>query len=496
VGALQQRVLAAGAGLALALIVACGSAPSADAPPDPPAKPDGGQTTPDTGSPVDSAAPDTTPGVTPLASAPGIACTDLVSDVYLTPGTLPAMTLALRGTVLRCAKDKLIAGAEIATRLLGANVTGLTVTSETQVFRLSYRTYRDDGVAGISTARVYLPTKQRSLPLPVITIAHPTVGIADVCAPSADPGSLNDVALPWAARGFAVIAPDYAGLGNDGVQGYTTNHDTAHSLLDGARALRAMLAPGAVDDRVILAGYSQGGGAVLAAQGLATSYGAGGDVVAAIVFAPEFFSRIGSFGFEQLLRAPDSLTITTGVSKPVVTALRDYAVLYNKLGAASAGLTFPAAKRAGMVDAIDDQCQTPLGGYLQAVAPFVRDLFDDGFRTAMLACIDGGAGCTGIASQLHGWLVNDLVAPDPKGPPVLYIQGLNDLIMPPAEEAACNLGLMQKAGVTTQVCADDLGSHVTVVPRNVAFAVSWAEAKLDGKPTPTCSSQGMPSCTQ
>lgn len=329
----------------------------------------------------------------------------------------------------------------------------------------------------------------------MVAVAHPTVGVADACAPSEDPGSLRDVALPWAARGFAVIAPDYAGLGNEGVQGYTANHDTAHSLLDGARALRALLAPGAVDHRVLLAGYSQGGGAVLASQGLASSYGAGGDVVAAIAFAPQFFSRIGSFGYVQLLRAPDALTITTGVSKPVVAALRNYAAAYNLLGAASAGLVFPAAKRDGIVDTIQAQCQTPLGGYLQAVAPFLRDLFDPDFRVAMLACIDGTPGCTGIASQLHASFMSDLVVPDPEGAPLLYVQGLIDPIMPANEEAACNLALLKSAGVTTQICTDGAASHTTVVPRNVAFAVQWGEAKLDGQAPPMCSADGMPPCT-
>jgi pimeloyl-ACP methyl ester carboxylesterase len=492
--ALHARILMAAAPFGLALVVACGAVPPEDAAPDQVVPVDAGPGA-DATIETDAATPDALPGETPRADVPAIACNDKAADVYVTPGALAPMTSAFRGSVLRCAKEQLLSSAEIAKRLQGANVTGISATSETTVYRIAYRTYREEGTAGISTARVYLPTKQRSGPLPVIAVAHPTVGIADKCAPSEDPGALNDVALPWAARGFAVIAPDYAGLGNEGVHGYTANHDTAHSLLDGARALRAMLAKGAVDNRVVLAGYSQGGGAVLAAQGLSVSYGAGGDVIAAIVFAPEFFSRMNSFGYVRLLRAPDSLTILSGVSKPVVAAFRNYSASYNVLGAASAGLTFPAAKRAGILDAIEAQCQTPFGGYLQATAPYVRDLFDEGFRTSMLACIDGAAtGCTGVASQLHSWLESDLVAPDPKGPPVLYIQGLLDPIMPPSEEAACNLGLLKKAGVSTQMCTDGTASHTNVVPRNTAFALEWAEAKLDGKATPACSADGLPAC--
>ncbi len=489
-----RRWLLASLGAFSAVGAACGSGGSAPGPPDPPVAIPIATTTADRpGAPVD-AGPVDAPRAAARADVPAIACADAPASVYVAPSALAPMTMASRGAVVRCAKDGLIDAAAIKTRLDGKAVTGITPTSETTVYRIAYRTYRDDGIAGISTARVYLPTKPRSLPLSIVAIGHPTVGLAASCTPSMDATSLADVALPWAARGFAVIAPDYAGLGADGVQGYATNHDTAHSLLDGARALRAMLDPAALDTRVVLAGFSQGGGAVLAAQALARSYGAGGDVVAAIAFAPQFFSRIGSFGYVSLLRAPTALTITAGISKPVVAALRSYALTYNLLGPTNAGVTFPVGARAGMAQAITTLCQTPFGGYLQGVAPHVGDLFDETFRSAMLACIDGTSGCTGVASQLHAWLMADFVTPDPKGAPVLYLQGLADTIMPPTEEAACNLALLKSAGVNAQACTDAFAGHTNVTPRNAAFALAWGEATLDGQPAPTCSAAGMPTC--
>lgn len=426
------------------------------------------------------------------ADVPAIPCADPVDDVYREPAGLAAMTLAARGAVVRCATEGKLDGATIDARLPAE--AAVARTSEATVHRIAFRTYREDGVAGVSSARVYLPTKPRSATLPVIVVAHPTVGLADDCAPSKDEGSLADLALPFAARGFAVIAPDYAGLGTDGVQGYTANRDTAHSVLDGARALRAMLAPGALDARVLLVGYSQGGGAVLASQAIAREYGAGGDVVGAIVFAPQFASRIGSFGYEKVLRSPSSLTIMTGVSKPVVAALRGYAAAHKILGPANAGAIFPAAKRSGIEQAMGSMCQTPFGGYLQGVAPKLGDLFDEGYRASMLACIDGASGCAGPASEVFAWMTADLVAPDPAGAPILYVQGLADTIMPANEEAACNLDLLKRRGVAVQACVDGPAAHTSVVPRNVGFALAWGEAKLDGKPVPGCSDAGMPAC--
>ena len=329
----------------------------------------------------------------------------------MTPAGLPAMTMGLRGSIVHCAPDTPYTESDVAAKLAAKNVVGVVPTSGTTFYRIAYRTYRDDGVPGVSTAGVYLPTAPTSSTLPVVAIGHPTEGLAPSVAPSMNPTSLDDLALPWASQGFAVIATDYAGLGNEGVQGYTDDHDQAHSLLDSARALRALLDPSVLDDRVLLVGYSQGGGAVLASQGLASTYGAGGQVVAAVVFAAEYFARADSFTYETLLEEPTALTVTTGISMPVVAAMRDYAFAYNVLGASSAAVTFPQEEQAGIQDAIMSMDETDFGAYLQGVATSVGDLFDADFRTSLVACMQNASGCSGTGSQFYSWMENDLRGP-------------------------------------------------------------------------------------
>jgi pimeloyl-ACP methyl ester carboxylesterase len=433
-------------------------------------------------------------GVAPSASIPAIACPDRPGDVYMTPAGLPAMTMDLRGSIVRCALDTTYTEADVAAKLAAKNVAGVSPTSGTTFYRIAYRTYRDDGVPGVSTAGVYLPTEPSASPLPVVAIGHPTEGLAPSCAPSMNATALDDLALPWASQGYAVIATDYAGLGNEGVQGYADNHDQAHSLLDSARALRALLDPAALDDRVLLVGYSQGGGAALASQGLASSYGAGGQVVAVVVFAAEYFARLDSFTYETMLAEPTALTISTGVSMPVVAAMRDYAFAYNVLGASSAPVTFPQGEQSGIQGAIMSLDETDFGAYLQGVATTVGDIFDADFRSSLLACMQKTGGCSGIGGQFYTWMQNDLVVADPGGPPVLYVQGLSDAIMPPQHEAACNIQELQVAGVPVQVCTDGPAAHTTVVPRNVGFALQWSEQKLAGGALPTCSAAGLPFC--
>jgi len=379
------------------------------------------------------------------------------------------------------------------------------------LFRIAYRTTRGNGSDGISSARVYLPAQPTKLPLPVIVVGHPTDGIAASCAPSQDLTSNEDLALPWAGLGYAVIVPDYAGLGTPGVQGYLDNRDQGYSILDGARALRKLLPANALSEQVLAVGWSQGGGAVLSAQALAPTYGVDGTLAGVVVFAPEWPSRLNSFGYVNELNAPPkTLTITTGISEDVVAVMMMYAYFGNYVGMSDVGDGFPAARQAGMDNAVNTLCQTPLGAYLQANEFYVTDIFDPTFQATTLACInaaegldagdgldggDGGPGCVDPGLSFYTYLKHNILTANPNGPPMLFVQGLQDVIMPPGTEGACNLVKLEADGVTPQLCTDSAASHTDVVGRNMDFAIPWALAALGGTPLPTCSAAGMPACT-
>jgi pimeloyl-ACP methyl ester carboxylesterase len=424
---------------------------------------------------------------------PIVPCGDTLDAVYVTPTSLPPYTPDARGDIVRCAGDTLLDEATVSQQLKDKSLPDVVVTTGTQLVRIAYRTERAAGVPGVGTARVYLPTNPLPAPLPVIVIAHPSQGLADVCAPSRDPNALRDLALPWAARGYAVIAPDYAGLGNEGTQGYLDNHDTAHSVLDAARALRKMLAKGWLSPKVAIFGHSQGGGAALSAQSLAGSYGCDGQLAAVAVFAPEWPSRLASLGLLQILSQPAALTIGSGITKPVVAESLAYAHSKNG-GTVPYDQIAPATKAAGFADAAEAQCLQAYGGYLQGAALHLGDLFDDQERTTLLACATGQP-CLPPGKELYDFLVQNIVSGDPAGAPILYVQGLLDTIMPPSEEAACNLQKLAADGVKPQVCTDTTGIHTNVVVNNIVFGMKWAEAVLAGQLPPTCSAAGMPPCS-
>ncbi len=365
------------------------------------------------------------------------------------------------------------------------------------VYRIAFRTTRGNGSAGVSTARVYLPQTPAELPLPVLVGAHPTEGIADSTAPSMSPTSNEDLALPWAGLGGAIIVPDYAGLGNEGVQGYLDNHDQAHSVLDGARALRKFLSQGALEKRVGIIGYSQGGGAALSAQALASTYG-DGDVAFVIAFAPEWPTRDNSFQFVTMLENPDLLTIETGISYDVVEVMRTYAYFANYVGTKHADDGFPASERSDFDGSINAMNEVVLGGWIQGVAPTISGFIDDTFRTTTLACITKGASdasCVDPGKSFYAFMQNDYVKADPNGAKVLFVQGLADYVMPAPAEGACNVDKLVSDGLEPQVCVDAPAQHTDVVGRNTDFALSWASALLAGKDLPACT-QGviMPPC--
>jgi predicted esterase len=449
--------------------------------------------------PQSAITPDAPPSAdSPDAATPAMwttepACSATAADIYTTPA-LPPLTAAMRGDIVRCALGDLLTAAETQQAMQGGGA-DVTPTTGVRIVKLSYRTVRSDGTSTVSTATAYLPSTPRALPAPTVLVGRSTSGIADACAPSREAMPQANFAMPFAARGFVTITPDFAGLGNEGTHAYLDNHEQAIELFDAARAL-GKLVPGAVGAPVAAVGYSQGGGTVLSAQALELSLTGTHSLRAVAAIAPEWPISPRSFGYEDVLRHPDSYTGLAGLSPPVVTVARHYGYAANKLGPSHAGDTFPDAKRASIVSAIESRCTVALGGQLNAQEPKLGDLVDDTFRQQVLACIDGGAGCSGPGAAFHAWMTGDYVTADPAGARVLITQGLADQVMPAAGEAACVVDKLQAEGVTPQICSDATATHDSVLERRIEDVVAWIEAIVDGAAPPTCASQFLPACSR
>ena len=120
----------------------------------------------------------------------------------------------------------------------------------------------------------------------VVTWAHGTSGLADLCAPSKQPDIASGAAstsspagygtvMPYVQAfldaGYVVAATDYEGLGTPGLHPFLVGESEGRSVLDAARAAHGLKAASAAR-KVLVLGHSQGGHAALFAGELAASY--------------------------------------------------------------------------------------------------------------------------------------------------------------------------------------------------------------------------------
>lgn len=150
---------------------------------------------------------------------------------------------------------------------------------------------------------------------PVISWAHGTTGIADVCAPSRARGTgtthgkvdpTNVAMNAWLRRGYAIVRTDYEGLGTPGTHPYLIGRSEARSVLDMVRAARRL--DPRIGRRLLIAGHSQGGQAALFAAAEAPRWTPELNLRGVIAYAPA-----SQLGFEVRV-ATKSFTTPSGLS--------------------------------------------------------------------------------------------------------------------------------------------------------------------------------------
>jgi acetyl esterase/lipase len=145
-------------------------------------------------------------------------------------------------------------------------------TIPARAYRILYRSTGLNGEPILVSGAVIFPV---GLPppagRPVIAWAHPTTGVADKCAPSLLPMNAIQGLDEMIARGYVVVATDYAGLGTRGMHPYLIGASEARAVLDSVRAAGWVRDAHARKDFAVW-GHSQGGHAALFTGQLAATY--------------------------------------------------------------------------------------------------------------------------------------------------------------------------------------------------------------------------------
>ena len=322
-----------------------------------------------------------------------------------------------------------------------------------RAWHVSYHSTGAGGADVAVTATLLVPDRPApDAGFPLISWAHPTTGAADGCEPSLR----GTAGLPYPeellARGWAVVATDYEGLGADGPHPYLVGASEGHAVLDAARAASrvpdAGVSPGS---SLVIWGFSQGGHAGAFAAQLAPTYAPELDLVGVALAAP--VSDVAGFTRRAEQRA-DQLGV-------VLTIVNGFVAAYPELDPAAVltpdGLAALTQVEHRCIGEINEYADRPVADVLG------RPPTEDPAFAVRFA--ENRAGDAPIAV------------------PVLIVQGAADDIVDPAATAAlvaryCTQGVTVRADVRPGV------DHGVLAPEPF---LAWIGDRFAGAPaTSTC----------
>ncbi|APA10087.1 hypothetical protein SS1G_05612 [Sclerotinia sclerotiorum 1980 UF-70] len=363
-------------------------------------------------------------------------------------------------------------------------------------FRFQYTSIDLDGTIVPSSGFIAFPFASPAYgsQFPLIAFAHGTIGVHRGCAPSSSP-SLYDYNswVPLMYNGYAVVATDYAGLGNNyTLHKYTAFTAHANDVFYSVQAARKAF-PGVFTKDWASVGHSQGGGAVwkLSEHPLVQSHTSGYLGTVAISPASKVFDMAVET-FERIIPRPDfHQFVVTAELGQVVYGLKAFFPNYT-----SPWFAYEMRRRVELANMM----QSCTFSFMGLSLDLPRDQF-------------AAANGTPATDELFK-IFQDMNAPaqgDPASRPILIIQGWNDTSVLPQNtlesfQATVNAGnvayLMRYPGLdhSATIAAstplwlkylDELFAHkkqprtssdTTIVPFNLDVAKAPSELPLSEQP--------------
>ncbi len=331
-----------------------------------------------------------------------------------------------------------------------------------------------DGETRIENAVVLVP--QGDAPddgWPMIAWAHPTTGVADACAPSAsaDLAGADSYLNGWLAAGFAVVAPDYEGLGTEDPHPYL-------NLASGGRSLNYAVEAAAdafetFSSRYAVVGHSQGGHAALGAAELAAE-NPRIDLAAVVAMAPVSQIDAQNQALEAIV-GDDSLPLTERVPAAIQRLLFGSLILH---GVTSVDDSFDLNAAFGssgtpLRDALDTRCLDDLSGILTSSVPGALLL---GGNTDSL--IDPVAA---NSAPVTTYLANNEPGRGLIAAPVLLQQGLADTTVFPGSTNALLAAMSQVNSAPPQLLSYAEATHSSIVAEGFSDALNFVSSVFAGQ---------------
>ncbi len=325
-------------------------------------------------------------------------------------------------------------------------------------YRLLYRSAGAEGEPIAVSGSIFIP----SGPVPkagrdVVAWAHPTSGVVDRCAPSAQPdapGLISGLA-DMLARGFVVVATDYEGLGTPGEHPYLVGPSEAHAVLDSVRAARA-LSDAAATDRFAVWGHSQGGHAALFTAELAARYAPELNLVGIAVAAPAT-DLTALFEADRDTASGRSLT---------AMALYSWSRVYNL---PLQGIVEPNVLPG--LDRLANDC-------IESISDFIKEERDEKPLEAGLLLAD--------PTTIEPWksiMVKNTPHADEIHVPVFVAQGTSDKVVRPRITRSFVQRLCA-SGVPVTYDALEGGTHLFAAMNSAPAAVRWIADRFRREPAP------------
>lgn len=369
---------------------------------------------------------------------------------------LPAMRIAISLAIL-CTSAKAGSLASEHKAAAGTVVTSTSIAGAPDgalAYRVRYRSTDADGRPIVVSGAVIVPNDGAPPGgRPVVVWAHGASGVAENCGLSDKPVLFSQIAglRVLLAAGYVVAAPDYQGLGNSGPHPFLVGTASAHTVLDSARAARA-LPQSMASSRYALWGESLGAYSVLWAGKLASRY------------APELTLA----GVAAAAPPTDIRANLTGSTNAAVRAfLTAYAAeSWSKIyGVPLTAVVKPAT--AALIGRIARNCVALDGFALRTKIGMLR-------LARQLRNVDLAS-----APRWAELMQQNSVTPDGLDMPLLIVQGSADVIVAP-DVTRRFVDQLCAAGKTVSFLPIAGGDHVSVAKHSADITTGWLKARLSG----------------